>query len=132
MEYSGMLGAAAPSGFNMTDQNGAATTIGGGPSTGAGVPGPIEFWIGSTAATGAAVNTGTKYAFIDYQGWHPPQATFAALGAAPYSTSPNGSVVFCTDCKNVTDDTTGTFDSAIASGGHGTMVLMENGSWRVH
>jgi len=47
-------------------------------------------------------------------------------------TATNGTLLFCTDCKNVTDDTTGTFDSVAASGGHGTNVLRENGAWRVH
>lgn len=46
--------------------------------------------------------------------------------------SNNGTMLYCSDCKNVTDDTTGTFDSAAASGGHGTNVLRENGAWRVH
>ena len=53
---------------------------------------------------------------------------FASLPGSPV----NGWEVYCSDCKNVTDDTTGTFDSAAASGGHGTTVLYENGAWRVH
>ena len=54
--------------------------------------------------------------------------TFANLPAGVT----NGTLVFCSDCKNVTDDTTGTFDSVAASGGHGTNVLRENGAWRAH
>jgi hypothetical protein len=54
-------------------------------------------------------------------------STFANL-----PTVASGTMLYCSDCKNVTDDTTGTFDSAAASGGHGTMVLRENGAWRVH
>lgn len=59
-------------------------------------------------------------------------SAFSGLSSAPLSTAANGTVLYCTDCKNVTDDTTGTFDSAAASGGHGTIVLRENGAWRVH
>lgn len=57
-----------------------------------------------------------------------PSTSFANLPSAP----PNGMLIYCSDCKNVTDDTTGTFDSVAASGGHGTNVLRENGAWRVH
>jgi hypothetical protein len=45
---------------------------------------------------------------------------------------PNGKMLYCQDCKNATDDGTGTFDSAAACSGHGTNVLRENGAWRVH
>lgn len=48
------------------------------------------------------------------------------------ATATNGTFVYCSNCKNVKDDTTGTFDSTAVSGGHGTMVLRENGAWRVH
>lgn len=51
---------------------------------------------------------------------------------ASLPTCTNGTLVYCSDCKNVTDDTTGTFDSAVAAGGHGTNALCENGAWRVH
>jgi hypothetical protein len=72
----------------------------------------------TTNTTGSAVfGAGVQLASI----------TFANLPA-----SVNGTMYYCSDCKNVTDDTTGTFDSAAASGGHGTNVLRENGAWRVH
>lgn len=124
LEFIGMLGRATPFGI---DQNGAATQIQGGLPTGAGTPGAIEFWLGTTGSTGSTITAGTKAAFLDTGGWHWPQLAFANLG-----TPANGTEVFCTDCKNVTDDTTGTFDSVAASGGHGTTVLRENGAWRVH
>ncbi len=54
------------------------------------------------------------------------------MSLAQLPTAANGSKLFCFDCKNVTDDTTGTFDSAAAGSGHGTTVLRENGAWRVH
>jgi hypothetical protein len=57
------------------------------------------------------------------------QALFSQLsGLVP----PNGTLLYCVDCKNVTDDTTPTFDSPAAGSGQGTNVLMENGPWRVH
>jgi hypothetical protein len=46
-----------------------------------------------------------------------------------------GTLLYCRDCKNVTDDTTGTLDTAAASGGHGTTILCVNETspaWRVH
>ena len=46
-----------------------------------------------------------------------------------------GTLLYCRDCKNVTDDTTGTLDSTAATGGHGTSILCENETtpaWRVH
>jgi hypothetical protein len=44
---------------------------------------------------------------------------------------PDGTVLYCSDCKNAADDGA-SFDSAAASGGHGTKLLRENGNWRVH
>src|ERR1035437_6430160 len=44
-----------------------------------------------------------------------------------------GSLLYCNDCKNVTDDTTGLYDVAYAGGGHGNNVLCVNAatpSWR--
>jgi len=63
-----MIGAPAPSGFNMTDQAGSDTNIGGGPSTGAGVAGAINFYIGNVTGSGATVNSGTKQARINGTG----------------------------------------------------------------
>ena len=60
-------------------------------------------------------------------GGGPASVLFANLPA-----SANGTMFYCSDCKNVADDTTGTFDSPAAGGGHGTNVLRENGAWRVH
>lgn len=52
--------------------------------------------------------------------------TFAGL-----PTAGNGTILFCSDCKNVADDAVA-FDSTAIPGGHGTSVLRENGVWRVH
>lgn len=46
-------------------------------------------------------------------------------------TLPDGSVLYCVNCKNVADDGA-SFDSAATGGGHGTNLLHENGQWRVH
>ena len=43
----------------------------------------------------------------------------------------DGQEIYCSDCKNVATDAA-TFDSAAASGGHGTTLVGENGAWRVH
>lgn len=54
-----------------------------------------------------------------------PACTVALLGTLHY----------CSDCKNVTDDTTGTYDAAAAGSGHGNNVLCENSAapaWRNH
>lgn len=60
-------------------------------------------------------------------------ASLPACSATPTTAQvPNGTMIYCSDCKNVTDDTTGTFDSVAASGGNGTIVLCEHASWRVH
>lgn len=47
-------------------------------------------------------------------------------------TVPNGTQAYCADCKNFTDDVTGTWDSPVASSGHGTNAVFENSQWRVH
>lgn len=60
-----MFGAPAPSAFNVTDQAGTATQLGGGPSTGSGTPGNVEIWTGSTAGSGTSVNTGTRKWYWD-------------------------------------------------------------------
>jgi hypothetical protein len=51
--------------------------------------------------------------------------TFSGLPSSPVA----GSVTYCTNCKNVADDSVVT--GAVASGsGHGSMVCYLNGSWR--
>ena len=60
-------------------------------------------------------------------GWFTFAATFARLPRD----APAGTLVYCTDCKNLSDDGSGAFDSPAAPGGHGTNVLYENRSWRV-
>jgi hypothetical protein len=45
--------------------------------------------------------------------------------------SSNGTLYYCSDCKNVGTDGA-TFDSVAANAGTGTTVLRENGAWRVH
>jgi hypothetical protein len=125
LEFGGMLGRPTPFG---TDQNGTATQIQGGLPTGAGTPGNIEFWFApGGGTTGTSVQSGAKSFTFAPTGETLPSFTFANL-----PTVANGTMLYCSDCKNVTDDTTGTFDSVAASGGHGTNVLRENGAWRVH
>lgn len=51
----------------------------------------------------------------------------AGLGA--YSWMANGSLLFCTDCKNSLDDAVAV-GSAAASGGNGAIIAKVNGSWR--
>lgn len=64
------------------------------------------------------------------------QTTGYVFGSLPSCVAASlGMLLYCQDCKNVTDDTTGIFDSAAASGGHGTNVLCEGSvalAWRVH
>jgi hypothetical protein len=52
------------------------------------------------------------------------------LSALP-ATPPTGTLAYCTDCKNVQDDSV-LFDSNIVGSGSGTLVVYENGHWRVH
>lgn len=56
------------------------------------------------------------------------------LASVAFASLPNlsdGTVLYCSDCMNVTDDGAA-FDSNATAGGHGTNVLHENGHWRVH
>jgi hypothetical protein len=55
----------------------------------------------------------------------------AVYASLPSSNIENGDVLYCSDCRNGADDSA-PFDSAAGAGGHGTMVLRENGAWRVH
>jgi hypothetical protein len=55
-----------------------------------------------------------------------PSVVFANLGTAT-----NGTLIYCSDCKNAADDSVA-FDSTATGSGHGTNVLRENGAWRVH
>jgi hypothetical protein len=64
---------------------------------------------------------------------------FASLPTCTASTRsstqvPVGTLVFCSDCKNFTDDTTGTYDVAAAASGHGNNVLCVGTTpgWRNH
>jgi hypothetical protein len=57
-----------------------------------------------------------------------------SLVSVPFSSLPalpDGTVLYCSDCKNVHDDVA-MFDSGAEGGGHGTNLLHENGQWRVH
>jgi hypothetical protein len=75
-------------------------------------------------------------------GWVVPQLrslAFASLPTCTASTSDSthvavGTLMFCTDCNNFTDDTTGTYDAAAASGGNGNDVLCVGATpgWRNH
>jgi len=63
LEFGGMLGRAVPipsaaNSFNVTDQAGTDTDITGGPSTGAGVGGGINFWTSNPGASSATPNSG--------------------------------------------------------------------------
>ena len=65
-----------------------------------------------------------------------PQVRPIRLHSSLYASLPsmnieNGDLLYCSDCRNAADDGAA-FDSAVGSGGHGTMVLRENGVWRVH
>lgn len=55
-----------------------------------------------------------------------PTYTFAKLPKES-----NGSLLYCSDCKSAADDGAA-FDSPAAPGGHGAMLLGENGRWRNH
>jgi|ERR1022692_447042 hypothetical protein len=57
--------------------------------------------------------------------------TFANLPACA-TTVPSGTLLYCSDCKNFTDDATGTYDATAAASGHGNNELCENGVWRNH
>jgi hypothetical protein len=130
LEFGGILGRASPFGTNL---NGTATQFQGGLPTGSGTPGNIEFWEApGGGGSSATPQSGALVASVTPAGFSGP----IALKSFPFGSLPsspvNGTLVYCSDCKNVTDDTTGTFDSAAANGGHGTNVLRENGAWRVH
>ena len=65
---------------------------------------------------------------------HPISTPYISLKGYTFKNLPNapdGTLIFCIDCKNSTDDSSGTFDSNAAPGGHGTNILRENGKWRV-
>jgi hypothetical protein len=81
------------------------------------IPGSLS--AAGNVSAGAMVLPG-RYAYADL-----PSCTASLTGA----------VLYCRDCKNATDDATGTFDSAAAKGGHGTYAVCENEAapaWRVH
>lgn len=81
---SSMIGAPAPSAFNVTNQNGTPTQIGGGPPTGSGTPGNIEFWLSpGGGGSGATVQSGAKVASITPTGFQ----------AAAYNTTTNCAAV---------------------------------------
>ena len=72
LEYGGMLGRSTPVGI---DKNGTATQIQGGLPTGAGTPGGIEFWLGSSGYTGSTITDGAPVWKI-----MPPGNLVATLG----------------------------------------------------
>lgn len=79
---------------------------------------------------GAGGGTALEDAWVGLNGFRLPTFTFAALPSfPPYSV--NGVLIYCKDAKNMTDDGA-TFDSIAVSGGHGAMLLRQNGNWRVH
>jgi hypothetical protein len=79
-------------------------------------------------------STTSKIGIQDESGgiWRITGMTFATLTAAPYGTANNGSVTYCTDCKNVSGDSV-TAGSVVVSGSTtgGTFVWRVNGQWRV-
>lgn len=65
LEIGGMIGSGAPlpsaaNSYNLTDQTGKETDITGGPSTGAGLGGPVCFWTSNATGSSATVNSGLK------------------------------------------------------------------------
>jgi hypothetical protein len=72
LEYGGILGRATPFG---TDENGTDTDIQGGLATGAGTPGSIEFWLGSSGSMGSTITGGAPVWKIT-----PPGNLVATLG----------------------------------------------------
>jgi hypothetical protein len=65
LEFTGMFGRAAPvpnagNSYSLTDQAGTDTDITGGPSTGAGNGGAINFWTSNPGGSGTTVNSGLK------------------------------------------------------------------------
>lgn len=65
LEYGGFFGRGAPlpsvaNSFNTTDAAGSDTDITGGPSTGAGTGGAVNFWTSNPSASSSTVNSGLK------------------------------------------------------------------------
>jgi hypothetical protein len=54
-------------------------------------------------------------------------STASSLGAA-LSAAPNGTMVYCSDCMNVVDDSI-TAGTACLGGGHGAMAHRKNSHW---
>ncbi len=83
----------------------------------------------TTPLTAVTVTGGVQLASIAFASL--PTCTASTVNATNVQV---GTFIFCNDCKNFTDDTTGTYDAAAASGGHGTSVLCTGTTpgWRNH
>ncbi|MGD0571143.1 MAG: hypothetical protein ABSA78_22325 [Candidatus Sulfotelmatobacter sp.] len=55
----------------------------------------------------------------------------ARIPFAGLASLPDGTELYCLDCKNSADDGVA-FDSTAVGDGHGTRIVHENGQWRVH
>ncbi|HEY2015651.1 MAG TPA: hypothetical protein VGH38_19240 [Bryobacteraceae bacterium] len=117
--YVDLLSATSPSDFVLSCTSSAAGSF-----TMNGLT--IEEFQGGNVYTGGAVYSASVV--------HRPTA-FAELPACSSTPSATqaglGTLIFCKDCKNLTDDTTGTWDSVATGSGHGTNVLCVNNQWRV-
>ena len=103
-----------------------------------GAVGLLAFNDGSATCPSVASSThggAVQVTDIDTTGF--PFASLPTCTASTFDSThrPLGALLYCTDCKNFTDDTTGTYDAAATSGGHGTNVLCEGSgatAWRNH
>ena len=93
LEYTGMFGRGAPkpsasNNFNTTDQSGTDSDITGGPSTGAGIGGAINWWISTPSVSSQVVNSGAKVGRVNNTG---QIESLLSTGTAPFkaaSTTP--------------------------------------------
>jgi hypothetical protein len=110
----GILGTIGPGTPFGSNKEGVDLPVSGGLSTGNGMPGGISFRLGVAGTSGSQVNDSTEVSRIDVNGYKLPAYTFANLPA-----SPNGYVIFCTDCN----------PGCTSGGGTGRTCFRENGTW---
>lgn len=84
--------------------------------------GPIRFLPGLSAITFQLDPSTSTF--------HTPVTNDSVAEASLPTGYSNGTEMYCSDCKNGTDDGIA-WDSNVVAGGHGTMVKFENGNWRV-
>ena len=95
LEYGGMLGRAAPkpsitNNFNPIDQAGAETPITGGPSTGAGIGGPVCAYTSVPTGSSATINSGAKRFCVDGNG---TVESFLPTGTPPFAAASTTPVI---------------------------------------